>query len=103
MAQRKREETRQQTGNIHVRIVDRKKGLRVIEDVYAIRILSKKYRLLVMEDYTPMLGRVEGDVQVLAADGELVYRGIRGFYKLQHNEFTLLIEYGEAPEQEGGA
>ena len=52
-----------------------------------------------MEDYTPMLGKVEGDVVVLTADREIEYRSIHAYYKLQHNEFTLLIDYEMAQEQ----
>ena len=101
MARGKQEETRRtQAGSIHARIIDPKQGLQVIEGVFAIRILSRKYRLLIMEDYTPMLGKVEGDVVVLAADKEIAYRDIHAFYKLQHNEFTLLIDDEMVPEQE---
>lgn len=100
MARGKQEETQStRQGNIHVRVIDQKQGLQVIESVAAIRILSKKYRLLVMEDYTPMLGKVEGDVVVLTADREIEYRSIHAYYKLQHNEFTLLIDYEMAQEQ----
>ena len=45
-----------------------------------------------MNDYLPTIGRVNGSVTLLNNEGEHLYEQIRGFYKNQHNEFTLLIE-----------
>ena len=101
MARKKQEEMRRpRTGNIHARIVDQRKGLQVIENVFAVRVLSEKYRLLIMEDYTPILGKVEGDVVILSTDGEITYGNIYAFFKLQHNEFTLLIDHEIMLEKE---
>lgn len=77
---------------IRARIIDSQSGMKFYPEVSAVRIKSKEYRLLVMEDYLPALGRVEGEVVLLTPDGEVSFRGIYGFYKHQHNEFTLLIE-----------
>ncbi len=87
----KYEELRDQ-GRINARIIDAESGLRVLEGVYAVRIHSKQFYALIMNDYVPTLGQVEGDVTFLHKDGEEHYSAVRGFYKHQHNEFTLLIE-----------
>lgn len=79
-------------GMINARIIDAEKGLRVLSGVYAVRIHSKRFHALIMNDYLPTLGKVEGDVFFLSSSGETSCCGIRGFYKHQHNEFTLLIE-----------
>lgn len=79
-------------GRISARILDAESGLRELTNVYAVRIHSRKFYALIMNDYLPTLGKVEGNVTFLSKEGELAYRGIRGFYKHQHNEFTLLIE-----------
>ncbi len=79
-------------GRIMARIIDARSGLRTIPGVYVVRMLDEGERRLFMNDYTPTIGRVVGDVVFLSAQGEHAYHGIRGFYKLQHNEFTLLIE-----------
>ncbi len=79
-------------GSIVARIVDETEGLRVISDVRAVRIHSKDYVLLIMDDYAPALGEVEGDVTLLSGDDELVFRGIKGCYKQQNNIFTMIIE-----------
>ncbi len=88
-------------GRINARIIDAQAGLKVIENVYAVRIHSKHFYALIMNDYLPMLGQVEGDIVFLARDGELLYQGVRGFYKHQHNEFTLIIDEHEGSSEAG--
>lgn len=79
-------------GRISARIIDVSSGLKAIEGVYAVRIHSADFTALIMNDYIPALGKIDGDVTFLSRDGEYPYYGIRGFYKHQHNEFTLLVE-----------
>lgn len=88
------------TGRINARIIDATSGLKVITGIYAVRIHSKDYYALIMNDYLPTLGRIDGDIFFLHQDGELPYHGVRGFYKHQHNEFTLLIEEYTGKETE---
>ncbi len=79
-------------GKIQARVIDAENGLKELAGVCAVRIQSRDYNLLVMDDYLPVLGRIDGSVAFLTAEGELSLDGIRGFYKHQHNEFTLLVE-----------
>lgn len=93
MAKQKTFTTEQQNeGRINARIIDAQTGLKVLNGVYAIRIHSKNFSALIMNDYVPSLGQVEGNITILNREGEHHYQGIRGFYKHQHNEFTLLLE-----------
>ena len=87
------------TGKIRARIIDAENGLRMLSRVSAVRVKSKGYNLLIMDDYMPALGRIDGSITFLTAEEELRMENIRGFYKHQHNEFTLLIEEhgGEEP------
>lgn len=78
-------------GKINARILDARSGLRVISGIYAVRMLDEGARNLFMNDFAPTIGQVIGDVVFLNSEGEHEFSGIRGFYKLQHNEFTLLI------------
>lgn len=80
------------SGSIRARVIDEEKGLRLITGVNVVRVRSKGYNLLIMEDYLPALGKVDGSVTFLTRDEELHLDGVKGFYKHQHNEFTLLLE-----------
>lgn len=82
----------QQRGKIHARVIDEENGLQVISGVRAVRVIDRHARILIMEDYLPTLGRIEGSIVIITTEGEIAYDGIKGFYKHQHNEFTLLIE-----------
>lgn len=79
-------------GRINARIIDASTGLKVFTGTYVIRVKNTDGLRLFMNDYLPTLGKVCGSVTLLTRDGEISYNNIRGFYKLQHNEFTLLIE-----------
>ncbi len=81
-----------ENGRISARIVDPAAGLTAISGIYAVRIHSKDFYALIMNDYLPTLGKIDGDITFLSNDGEHSYRAIKGFYKHQHNEFTLLVE-----------
>ena len=78
-------------GTISARIMSEKEGLEPLDDVRAVRILSRGYNLLIMDDYMPTIGEVHGDVIFLLRDGEKKYLGVDGFFKHQGNRFTLFI------------
>ena len=82
-------------GVITAHIIDGKTGARDLEKVQAVRIISGKYRLLIMADYAPLLGKVDGTVTFICEGSEEEYAGIKAFYKHQHNTFTLIIDERE--------
>lgn len=81
---------------IRGRVIDRDNGMQFIPQVSAVRVQSQDYRILIMEDYVPTLGQIEGTITFLTPEGEIRFSDIRGFYKHQYNEFTLLLQQGEA-------
>ncbi|MBR0310808.1 MAG: hypothetical protein IJQ98_00280 [Oscillospiraceae bacterium] len=89
-----KQEAARAVGKIRARVIDAENGLRLLSGVRAVRIKSRGYNLLIMDDYMPALGQIDGGITFLTGDGELRLEQIRGFYKHQHNEFTLLIEEG---------
>ncbi len=88
-------------GRIQVRVSDFPHGLRVFDGVKLIRITSRDYTLLIMEDYFPCLGSVYGHVELVRDD--LVDLGrVKGFYIHRENEFSLLIEKQLDADQTAG-
>ncbi len=81
----------QRGGKIRVRIIDEVNGLQYLDNVRVVRLKSKGYKLLIMEDFAATLGLIEGDITFLCSDREVVLDNILGYYKHQHNEFTILI------------
>ena len=79
---------------ITVRIFDLTKGLIEYEHIKIIRIISKDYNLLIMQDYLPILGEIEGSVDIKNEEIEINYKNIKAFYMNSGNVFNLMIKEG---------
>ena len=80
-----------ENNGIKVRIFDLKKGLIEYENIKIVRIVSKDYNLLIMQDYLPILGEIEGSVDIKNEEIELNYKNIKAFYMNSGNVFNLMI------------
>ena len=79
---------------IKVRIFDIENGLREYKDIKIIRIISKDYNLLIMKDYLPIIGEIEGSVDIKNDEVNLSFKDINAFYMNSNNEFNLMIKEG---------
>ena len=79
---------------IKVRIFDMDHGLREYEDIKIIRIISKDYNLLIMKDYLPIIGEIEGSVDIKNDTVDLSFKDINAFYMNSENVFNLMIKEG---------
>ena len=66
-------------------------AMNVIENVKVIRIKSDFCNLLIMKDYWPVVGELNGRISI-EADESIVFDNIKGFYSLSHNIFHLIIK-----------
>ena len=79
---------------IKVRSFDIENGLREYKDIKIIRIISKDYNLLIMKDYLPIIGEIEGSVDIKNDEVNLSFKDIKAFYMNSNNEFNLMIKEG---------
>ena len=79
---------------IKVRIFDIENGLREYKDIKIIRIISKDYNLLIMKDYLPIIGEIEGSVDIKNDEVNLSFKDIKAFYMNSNNEFNLMTKEG---------
>lgn len=79
---------------IKVRIFDIENGLREYKGIKIIRIISKDYNLLIMKDYLPIIGEIEGSVDIKNDEVNLSFKDIKAFYMNSNNEFNLMIKEG---------
>lgn len=77
---------------IKVRIFDLDKGLTEYEHIKVVRIISKDYNLLIMEDYLPIIGEIEGSVDIKGDGIDISFPKIRAFYMNSSNVFNLMIK-----------
>ena len=77
-----------------VRIFSLGRGLIEYESIKVIRIISKNYNLLIMQDYLPILGEIEGSIDIKNEDFEVNYKNVKAFYMNSNNVFNLMIKEG---------
>lgn len=78
--------------NITIKIFSISKGLEIREDIKIIRIKSKKYNLLIMVDYLPIIGEIEGNVDLESLNDSISYKNITGYFMHSNNVFNLIIK-----------
>ena len=80
-----------------VNVFDLKSGLTTYENASYVRIVSKDYNLLIMLDYIPIIGELQGKVDIKTEKGELHFENIIASYMNSNNVFNLMIQ-GEMNE-----
>ena len=79
-------------GKITATVLGIDEGFQKFEQVDMIRIKSEKYTLLIMDDYIPVIGRIDGMVEIVSGEDTRSFQPIHGFYTHRKNTFELLIK-----------
>ena len=79
---------------IKVKVFDIRNGMRVYDNIKIIRIISKDYNLLIMKDYLPIIGEIEGSVDIKNDVVNESFKNIKAFYMNSDNVFNLMINEG---------
>lgn len=80
------------SSDIKVRVFDMEDGLKEYENIKSVRIVSKDYNLLIMKDYMPIIGEINGNVDIIGQDTNISFKKIKAFYTNNNNIFNLMIE-----------
>lgn len=75
--------------NIELQLLNINGDVQKYTDVKFIRIKSQKYNLIIMKDYLPIIGEVQGTVEIERADGTIKLDKVRGYFMHKHNKFNL--------------
>ena len=78
--------------SLTVNVFDLKSGLITYKNVSYIRITSKDYNLLVMLDYIPIIGELQGKVDIKLDQEEIHFNNIKASYINSNNVFNLMIQ-----------
>lgn len=77
-------------------IIGYSNGFTVYQDVKMIRLKGEQLNLLIMADYMPTVGEINGKVELVREDGfggEVVsMEGVSGFFVVKNNVFKLLLK-----------
>lgn len=77
--------------NLLVKVLDVKKEIQTYDRIKYVRILSKKYNLLIMRDYLPIIGEIEGSIEI-EGENSIKIENIKGYYMNKNNVFNLIIK-----------
>ena len=75
-----------------VRIFDLANGIKEYVDIKFIRIASKDYNLLILNDNIPVYGEMDGTLTINSNDIDLEYNNLKAYYIHHDNEFNLMIK-----------
>ena len=81
---------------IKAKIVSMEQGLQEYDNIEMIRVKSRQHTLLVMKNYMPVLGRLDGFLELVFEDHTIRIPNIQGYYMHKKNVFSLLVEAGDA-------
>lgn len=85
---------RSRAGRIQAQVSSFENGLEIFKDISMVRVKNRKNSLTILEDYTPVVSQVDGDVEFIGRDIYHVMTGVRGFLCHVHNVFFLIKNEG---------
>ena len=77
---------------IKANVLSLNNGLKEYEKVNFIRIKSKYYNIIIMKDYLPIIGEVQGNIEIETQDKTIKLDNIIGYYMHKKNQFNLFIK-----------
>ena len=80
---------------IRAKIVSIENGLQEFEEIEMIRVKGENHSLLILQNYMPLLGRLDGYVDIVLENETLRIQDVQGYYMHKQNEFSLLVEKGD--------
>ena len=77
------------------KVVSLLNGLQEFEDLEMIRIKSNRHTLLIMKNFMPVIGELEGSIEFVFAKDIVRMENLKGYYMHKKNSFSLLVEEGD--------
>jgi hypothetical protein len=89
------------SGRIQAQISSFRDGLQFYNGINIIRVRGKQSRLLIMEDYLPVIGEIDGEIDLIGKGFFHNLKNLHGFFNHAHNVFFLLLKDSSAQLQPG--
>jgi hypothetical protein len=77
------------------KVVSLLNGLQEFENLEMIRIKSNRHTLLIMQNFMPVIGELDGSVEFVFAKDVIKMDKLKGYYMHKKNVFSLLVEEGD--------
>lgn len=88
----KQNDSEKKKENIVVQLLDINGDVKVYEDVKFIKIVSKKYNLIIMRDYLPIIGEIQGEIEIGRQEDKITMKKVKGYFMHKHNKFNLFYQ-----------
>ena len=75
--------------DITVQLLNIAGDVKQYDDVKFIKIKSQKYNLIIMRDYLPIIGEIQGEIQIGREKEDINMEKVRGYFMHKHNKFNL--------------
>ena len=82
-------ENREDLQNITVQLLNIAGDVKQYDDVKFIKIRSQKYNLIIMKDYLPIIGEIQGEIQIGREKEDINMEKVRGYFMHKHTKFHL--------------
>lgn len=77
------------------KVVSLLNGLQEFENLEMIRIKSNRHTLLIMKNFMPVIGELDGSVEFVFSKEIVRMSNLKGYYMHKKNAFSLLVEEGD--------
>ena len=77
------------------KVVSLLNGLQEFENLEMIRVKSNRHTLLIMQNFMPVIGELDGSVEFVFAKDVIKMENLKGYYMHKKNSFSLLVEEGD--------
>lgn len=77
------------------KIVSLLNGLQEFENLEMIRIKSDRHTLLIMKNFMPVIGELDGSIEFVFSNDVIKMDNLKGYYMHKKNSFSLLVEEGD--------
>ena len=77
------------------KVVSLLNGLQEFENLEMIRVKSNRHTLLIMQNFMPVIGELDGSIELVFAKDILRMENLKGYYMHKKNVFSLLVEEGD--------
>ena len=75
--------------DITVQLLNIAGDVKQYDDVKFIKVKSQKYNLIIMRDYLPIIGEIQGEIQIGREKEDINMEKVRGYFMHKHNKFNL--------------
>ncbi len=79
------------SNGIKVIILEDNIEIQTLENIRLIRIKSSNYNLLIMKDYLPIIGYIDGSITI-EGDTTLTYNKLKAIFSNVRNVFYLIVK-----------